>query len=509
MAARSSPPPPPPSTSISSPNPSSSSYDLDKSSRPSTDMEAFQLLGLLLPKVPLVIRVAIMHILRLSAPASYVDLRSELIVSITRSFLSTSRPWRITDTQKLSLRDPGIKGRIWVSTYASPVPPETGLRDALLEAIDDLRDHDAPKPRFRIPDFAPVEAEWTGYRAKAERGEALPEISEVEKYRAMMDECSSPTTVMYLHGGAFYLCDPSSHRPTAKKLAKLTGGRTYSVRYRLAPQYPFPAALLDAFVSYMTLLYPPPDAYHDAVAPEHIVFAGDSAGGNLVFSLTALLLHLRKKGNPVFWHGELRDIPLPAAICGNSPWVDLTQSATMWEGDKQAPFDYLPRAAPTDWHRMPPCSIWPTEPYRDHIYVDNDLVAHPLVTVAMVDSWVECPPVYICTGWELLALEGRWLAQKLVKDGVTVVFEEYEAMPHTFALVLRSIPTSKKCYDSWSSFIRQAVQDPSKIETRATTLKAKTLEVVERRFEELCEIGEEQMRDSIRAQAAGEVESKL
>jgi acetyl esterase/lipase len=238
-------------------------------------METFQVLALLLPKVPLVIRVAIMHVLRLSAPASYIDLRSELIISITRSFLSQSRPWRISDAQKLSLRDPGIKGKIWVSTYASPVPPETSLRDALLEAIDDMRDHDAPRPRFRVPDFAAVEAEWTGYRSEAKPGEPLPEMSEVEKYKAMNDECSKPTTILYLHGGAYYLCDPSSHRPTTKKLAKLTGGRCYSVRYRLAPQYPFPAALLDALISYFTLLYPPPDAYHDAVAPEHIVFSGD------------------------------------------------------------------------------------------------------------------------------------------------------------------------------------------------------------------------------------------
>ena len=71
-----------------------------------------------------------------------------------------------------------------------------------------------------------------------------------------MKECKSPVTVLYFHGGAYYLLDPSTHRPTTKKLAKLTGGRCYSVRYRLAPQNPFPAALLDALVSYLTLLYP-------------------------------------------------------------------------------------------------------------------------------------------------------------------------------------------------------------------------------------------------------------
>ena len=69
--------------------------------------------------------------------------------------------------------------------------------------------------------------------------------------------------------------DPATHRPLTKLIAKLTGGRVYSVRYRLAPQNPFPSALLDALVSYFTLLYPPPGAVHDAVASENIVFGGD------------------------------------------------------------------------------------------------------------------------------------------------------------------------------------------------------------------------------------------
>jgi hypothetical protein len=127
----------------------------------------------------------------------------------------------------------------------------------------------------------------------------------------------------------------------------------------------------------------------------------------------------------------------------------------------------------------------------------------------MYDSWAGCPPVYICTGWELLSLEGRWLARKLSNDGVTVVFEEYEAMPHTFALILPSTPNARTCYEAWAGFIRQAVENPKKIEKSATMLKAKTLEVVERKFEELCNVSEEQMKESIRAHATGEVDSKL
>lgn len=248
-----------------------------------------KLISLILPRIPLILRVAVMHVLRLSEPAKYLDLRSALVISVLRSILepspSPSKAHSVSAVQRLTLLDPGVKGRIWVSTYTSPVPPETDARDAVLQAIRDMADPKFSPPQedratFSPPEvdleLAPVEAEWTGYRSSASPDERLPDLPDRDLYDAMMRECAEPaTTVLYLHGGAYYLCDPSTHRHTTKTLAKLTGGRCYSVRYRLAPQHPFPAALLDALVSYLTLLYPPPDAFHEAVKPEHIAFAGD------------------------------------------------------------------------------------------------------------------------------------------------------------------------------------------------------------------------------------------
>jgi len=235
---------------------------------------SYSLLLTLLPKIPLVARVVVLHLLRLSEPAKYVNLRTELVVSVLRSFCQPSRPSSVSQVQQFTLVDRGIKGRIWVSKVASPVPPETGIRDALLGAMKGLGDTSFLADTRRT-DILPVEAEWTGYRADATPDAELPSISEQDKYAALVKACTSRTTILYLHGGAFYLLDPSSHRPTTKKLAKLTGGRCLSVKYRLAPQNPFPAALLDSLVAYFYLLYPPPGSFHEPVKPEDIVFAGD------------------------------------------------------------------------------------------------------------------------------------------------------------------------------------------------------------------------------------------
>lgn len=242
------------------------------------DADQLRMYMQLLPKLPLMARVALLHMLQMSPPSKYLDLKTELTVAVVRSFLTPSNPMTISATQKLLNRDTPAKGRIWVAKYTSPAPApqETSLRDAVVRAIDRLRSPTSPPPKdAQWPEIVTVEAEWHGYRAGATASSRLPPILEIEKYQELMKEVKSSVTVLYLHGGAYYLMDPASHRPTTKKIAKLTGGRCYSVRYRLSPQNPFPAAVMDALQSYLTLLYPPKGAFHQAVRPEDVVFAGD------------------------------------------------------------------------------------------------------------------------------------------------------------------------------------------------------------------------------------------
>lgn len=438
----------------------------------------------LLPKVPLMLRVALLHMLRLSQQSKYLDLRTELIIAVIRSFTDPSNPQSITATQKMAGKAPKLKGKIWVSTYTCPPPPagETGLQDAIAKAIDGLRNPKVPPPVYEMPDPAPIDGEWTGYRADATSDSRLPGVSQKELYAEMMKEVKSPVTILYFHGGAYYMLDPATHRPTTKKLAKLTGGRVYSVRYRLAPQHPFPAALMDALMSYLALLYPPEGAFHEPVRPEHIVFAGDrylplpsspmpltvpanhpfpahSAGGNLSLALLQLLLHLHRHPHPITFHNTtVPSIPLPAGVAANSPWLDITHSSPSCTAN--AAFDYLPTlpqqlAAES---RRPPCAAWPTDPPRKHLYAPDSLLAHPLVSPVLARSWAGAPPVYVCTGWELLADEDKFVAHKMWREGVRVVFEEYEAMPHCFGLLFPQLREARRCLEGWAGFVKAVVE---------------------------------------------------
>jgi hypothetical protein len=247
--------------------------------------ESLKLLRLVLPALPPALRHVFLHVLGRTEQAQYVDLRSAFIVAVTGALLQPKHPKPLSDFQRLTLRDHGVQGRLWISTYSSPAPPEPSVRDVLVRAVANMAHKPLSEADIRIPEILPVEAEWTGYRAGVARTEKPPNVSEREKFDLMMKECTSPATILYFHGGAYYLCDPATHRAMTAKLAKMTGGRCYSVRYRLAPQHPFPSALLDALVSYLTLLYPPPGAFHEPVKPENIAFGGDRYD-NRIYILT-------------------------------------------------------------------------------------------------------------------------------------------------------------------------------------------------------------------------------
>lgn len=481
-------------------------------------------------KAPLIARVAVLHMLGLTEPSKYVDLRTELTMTVLRIFLAPSNPRSVTETQKLTTQDPPVKGQIWVSKYASPAPPETSMRDSLVKVIEALQHPSTEKAETGLPDMVPVEAEWTGHRDEAAPNSRLPDISEADKYDEMMKECKSPATVLYFHGGAYWLLDPSTHRKLTSDLARRAGGRCYSVRYRLAPQNPFPAALLDALASYLTLLYPPPEAFHEPVSPEHIVFAGDryvytymrwhshsrccfsrqltedyppSAGGSLCMALLQTLLELRRQKMRITWFGAERDIPLPAGVAVNSPWMDPTVSSPSYQTN--AAYDYIPSPNETDTSiisgadasKRPSCPAWPADPPRNNLYADDALMPHPLVALVAAPSWAGAPPVYICTGRELLRDEDCFAAAKLHRDGVAVVFEEYEGMPHCFAMALDHLGGAKRCMKGWAEFISRAVERPESISSSFTLIKAKTLQEVPIAAADVAPYTEEFIRDKI------------
>ncbi len=96
------------------------------------------------------------------------------------------------------------------------------------------------------------------------------------------DKVSGPLpVVLYLHGGGFRACSKETHWLFALAFAR-RGCLVFQANYRLAPEFPFPAAPDDACAA---LLWVRQNAHRWGGDPDRIVVAGESAGGNLVSCL--------------------------------------------------------------------------------------------------------------------------------------------------------------------------------------------------------------------------------
>lgn len=164
-------------------------------------MEVTPSLGLVrevLKRVPMLLKTTLLHILSLSPTGGKQDLRTEITVSIIRSFMTfTSSSGQM---QKRSMKDPGVKGPMWVANVTMPRPAETDALDALLKVIEH---HKEGGETYQIPEMVDVEAEWTGYRKGVNKKEPPPPISDRDKYDKMMEEVREDLTVLYFHGGAY------------------------------------------------------------------------------------------------------------------------------------------------------------------------------------------------------------------------------------------------------------------------------------------------------------------
>jgi len=204
-------------------------------------------------------------------------------------------------------------------------------------------------------------------------------------------------------------------------------------------------------------------------------------------------MQLRRQNTKITWFGVEREVPLPAAITLNSPWLDLAQSLPSWT--KNQKWDYLPSPKLLEEAQFPADDIWPANPPRKHLFVDDALMLHPLVSGHLAQSWAGAPPVWVCCGWECLADEDKYFVSKLRRDGVRVVFEEYEAMPHVFAAVLPRVKESARCLEGWARFITTATENPEDIKSSYTYIKAKTLEESEGDIEKLTPYTEKDVFD--------------
>ncbi|KAG6612608.1 putative carbohydrate esterase [Phytophthora cinnamomi] len=136
--------------------------------------------------------------------------------------------------------------------------------------------------------------------------------------------------VIHYHGGGYCVSDPLQDVELANeehtKLKQILSEQyqldvsvdVLLANYRMAPEFLYPTSLNDCFDMYKYVLE------HESVAPNHVVFSGDSAGGEMCITNC---MRLRKESP------ELQPV---AALC-YSPVVDFSET----EDDEKTPYCIL------------------------------------------------------------------------------------------------------------------------------------------------------------------------
>lgn len=222
------------------------------------------------------------------------------------------------------------------------------------------------------------------------------------------------SVLVYLHGGGFVYGWSPQHLQMAAYLAHKIGMRILMVDYRLAPEYPFPAALNDCVTAVRWL-------GKQGVSPQNIVIAGDSAGGNL--TLTSLM-KLRDSGDP-----------LPAAGICLSPVTDFTDKGKL-QDEVRDPILH-PRAVR----------------FYNQAYVADHDPRDPLISPVFGD-WRGLPPLLVFAGEDEILRADAIRIEALAKaEGVEVRLEIYPRMWHVWQIFL-DLPQAVQSLDEVAKFIQ-------------------------------------------------------
>ncbi len=205
--------------------------------------------------------------------------------------------------------------------------------------------------------------------------------------------------MLYFHGGGFVMYGLESHDNVCKRLCKMNNCIVVSVDYRLAPEYPFPAAHDDAFKA---IIWAKENMAHYGGNPDKIIVAGDSAGGNL----SACMAH-RCKAEGINLAAQILIYPWTDGRI-NSPSVHKNAKGYMLTYENLLWFQQQYTPLPED-------------------------KCNPKVSPLFETDFSRLAPAFIATAtYDPLLGDGYIYYKKLADAGTPVTYIEYKEMIHGF-----------------------------------------------------------------------------
>jgi len=225
--------------------------------------------------------------------------------------------------------------------------------------------------------------------------------------------------ILYLHGGGYVSGSLNTHRELVSRISRSSRARILQIKYRLAPENPFPAGLEDATKAYQWLID------EQGIPAGNIIIAGDSAGGGLTL---ATLLNLRDKS-----------ISLPVAGVCLSPWTDLDCTGDSFKKNVKIDFMCTPEGLILD-ARLYLGDTDPHDPLASPLYADF----HGL------------PPLLIEVGTdEILYDDSVRVAERAKEHNVEVQLDIWESLGHVFQAFAAFAPEGQKGIEKVGEFVQK------------------------------------------------------
>jgi acetyl esterase len=256
--------------------------------------------------------------------------------------------------------------------------------------------------------------------------------------------------VLYVHGGGFCILSKETHWIMALAFAR-RGFVVFNMNYRLAPANKYPAAIEDVCRAYAWLAR---NAELYGGDPERTILAGESAGANLVTSLSLATSYERPEpwARAAFEAGVQPRVVIPA--CG------IHQVSDTQRFSRRRPYpDWLVRQLAG----IERAYLGRVEPTHDRFF---DL-ADPLVALERGEPPARPLPRYLigCGTKDPLLDDSRRLAAAVEKLGATSKLLVYPGEVHAFhAFVWRE--NARDYWQQCHGFLRES------LETRASPLRA-------------------------------------
>jgi len=207
--------------------------------------------------------------------------------------------------------------------------------------------------------------------------------------------------VVYFHGGGWVIANLDKYDASARALTNAAEAIVVSVAYRQAPEFPFPAAVEDAYDAYLWVLENAESINGDAA---RVAVAGESAGGNLAATVSLLALQ--------------RGDPLPVYQVLVYPVTQLVSTQT-------PSYETYANAVPLNL----PLLEWFVARYL----ADPADGFSPYASPLLVDDLAGLPPTTLITAEiDPLRSEGEAYAHRLEAAGVPVVYQNFTGVTHEF-----------------------------------------------------------------------------